>query len=401
MAESEQPPRPAEILPREEELSEGAALVASGLTLMRAENDSMMMVAVQRPRKEAEVLEGAISELELYPDLAEQNYYSIEYKERRGSNKKVEVAGPGIGAAMALARRWGNCCTRGVQVGEDEEHVYLSGVFLDLESNFRVEKPFTVAKYLKRHDGPTERLRDARLVMAIQAGASKAMRNAILSGLPKGLVEAYYQRCRAIAAREAKTKWAEIVTKFREFGVTKEMLEGYIEKPLEKLADAEMVDLRGVYNSLRDGIVQPGEIFVRKPKEEEPSTGTVETALAGGADVTAGAEQAADPQEQEAAQQRAGLIESAALARAQALGIEPNEILTALLEQLGTEEGVSDLLTLPMALFGQAVQMAMTYRPPTKAAAPPAEAEEAKQPEPGPAQGEQDPPPPTDQDLGF
>ena len=282
-----------------DDLGEAQALVLSGATIMKVENETMSAVSVARPRNEKTVLEGAIAELELYPDLAASNFYSIPYGESRGSDRKVLVEGPSIHAALALARRWGNCVTRSMQVGEDEEKVYLSGVFLDLETNFRVERPFTVSKLFRHRDNRVEALREQRLIQAIQSGASKSIRNAILAGLPRGFVETFYRRARAIAEREAKTTWSKLLEAFREFGVTKEMIEANIGRPIEKITDSEIVDLRGIYNAIKEGATTTGEAFARRDTKGKDETGTVDDILGGGAEVTGGAEKPLPPATEE------------------------------------------------------------------------------------------------------
>jgi hypothetical protein len=177
-----------------------------------------------------------------------------------------------------------------MQIGEDEEKVYLSGVFLDLETNFRVERPFTVSKLFRHRDGRVEALREQRLVQAIQAGASKSIRNAILAGLPRGFVETFYRRARAIAEREAKTTWSKLLEAYREFGVSKEMIEAHLGHPIEKISKEEIVDLRGIFNSLKDGVATAAEVFRRTETKGNDETGTVDDVLGGGAEVTGGTE---------------------------------------------------------------------------------------------------------------
>src|SRR5688500_18937943 len=90
-----------------------ADLVSQGLSIIKVENDSMLQMATQRPRNEEKVLKGALGELQLVPEEAREAFYTIPYRERQegGGPRIVNVQGPSIGAAMALARRWGNCTT--------------------------------------------------------------------------------------------------------------------------------------------------------------------------------------------------------------------------------------------------------------------------------------------------
>jgi len=347
-----------DIQPTLADLGEGAALVAAGATLMRVENDAMLAVAIQRPRDEDKVLEGAMRELERYPDLAAESYYSMQFSEERGSDRKVEIAGTSIGGAMALARRWGNCSVRAYQTGEDDEQVYLSGVFTDLETNFRVERPLAVSKIFRFRDGRTESLGDRKKIQAIQAGASKAMRNATIAGLPRGLVRTYYERTRSVAAREAKAKWSKLLEAFREFGVTRELLEAHLGHPIEKVSDEKIADLRGAYNALRDGIdgVTALDLFPpKKPAEEgEDATGTAEQAIAAGAEVTGGAEKPAEPAEELAGEAGAELIATTGYTRAKQIGVAPEELLAA----VARRSEVESLEKLPKAELGRAILLA-------------------------------------------
>jgi hypothetical protein len=351
-----------------DDLGEGAALVSAGMTLMRIENETMQAVSVQRRRDEDVVLNGALAELERYPDLAARKYYSIPFKESAGSDRTFQVEGPSVHAALDLARRWGNCSVYAVLMSQDDEHIHLSGVFIDLESNFRIAKPFTVSKLLKRRGGRTEVLRDQRLQMAVQAGSSKAVRNAVISGLPDGLVESYYQRAKAVAGREAKQRWAKMLEAFRQFGVSRDMIENHLGHPLEKITDAEVADLGGIFNSLRDGIATATDVFTRKtgePEGDQGATSTVDDVVGKGADVTAGTQaprngesppersastqKSVDPEapetgaEPEAAVETIGvdgalLLAQTAKVRATEIGAEVEEILAAVADTFGVEE---------------------------------------------------------------
>lgn len=276
-----------EILPVEPEGSEssGERLVANGATLMRVEHDAMLAVSVQRPRKEKLVLERALAELDMVPALAERNFYAIPYEDRR-EGKTVIVTGPSIHAARSLARRWGNCGSKAVITGEDEDKVYLAGIFVDLETNVRFERPLTVSKWLRKRNGDRYRLNDQRLVQAIQAGASKAERNAILAGLPDYLVQSYDLRAREIAAKDAKAGWSKLMEAFKPYGVTREALERHLGHPLEKVTDEEIVDLRGIYNAIKDGQTSASDVFPpAKAEDAEKDAATVDDVLKGGATV--------------------------------------------------------------------------------------------------------------------
>lgn len=258
--------------------------------MMRIENETMLGVAIARPRNEAEVLRGALQELELVPEEAGRAWYSIPYREKQpdGSFKMVKVEGPSIKAAMALSRRWGNCTVGCRSLHEDQDGYDLEGVFIDLQTNFRVARPFRVSKWFVTRTKQTIRLDVKRQEMAIQAGASKSIRNAILAGLPVYLVSAYDKRAREIVAgkqdvpAEQKVIVAALAV-FAKIQVTQEMLEGYVGKPMKDWTGADVAALRGLFNAIEDEQVTMAQAFglETQPDTEEPKSkaevGTVTT----------------------------------------------------------------------------------------------------------------------------
>lgn len=246
-------------------------LVAQGHAVIKIENDSMMQVAVTRPRDEAKVLAGCLKELELVPEEAASAFYSIPYRERQsdGSVKIVNVTGPSIDAAMALARRWGNATAGGRILSQDSEGYDVEGVFIDLETNFRIARPFRVSKWYKPkgRGRAAELLSVDRQLTALQAGVSKAIRNAIVAGLPAYLVNAYDKKARTIAGGKqdapAERKTVDAVVKaFDKWGVTQSQLEAYVEDiPVEKWTGTEVATLRGLWNAIHDKQTTVAEVW--------------------------------------------------------------------------------------------------------------------------------------------
>ena len=268
---------------------DASVLVAQGHALMRIENETMLAVAIQRPRDEAAVIKAALGELELVPEDASRAFYSIPYRERQqdGATKLVKVEGPSIKAAMTLARRWGNCSTTARVLHEDAEGFDVEGIFIDLESNFRIARPMRVGKFFKQRSGSIVLLDPKRQEMAIQAGASKAIRNAILGGLPSYLVSAYDQKARTIVggktdAKPDKKILQAILDAFAKWKITQQQLEHYVEHPLDEWTGRDVADLRGLWNSINDGQVTLEEVFSSR---QESGTVTPDTLNLGGAAV--------------------------------------------------------------------------------------------------------------------
>ncbi len=282
--------------------SEALEIVSSGAALVRIENDTMLQVAMQRPRDEKKVLDGALAELDLVPEDAEVAYYSLPYKERRqgGGYRIAKVEGPSIKAAMALARRWGNCSTTARITDDTDEAVVLDGVFLDLETNFRSSRPFRVAKSFKLRNGKVIPLQERRLDNAVQAGASKAMRNAIVGGLPAYLVNKYVAKAQFLTVgdlkKPAEPEKIEAVKKaFARYRVTEAQLEKYVDVPVADWKGREIADLRGLYNGLKDEQITVEEAFGQLDDDE---TGGGDGSGSGepGRDPNAGGKAISEPQ---------------------------------------------------------------------------------------------------------
>lgn len=269
-----------------------ATNVREGAVVIQMENDTQRSIAIQQPRDEEKVREGALKELELYPQFAAKAYYVIPYKD---GDKTVNVEGPSIKAAMALGRRWGNAANGARIISENDTRVQIEGVFLDYETNFRTVRPISVSKTAwSKKFGKVIPLRDDRLNMTIQAGASKAVRNAILNALPVGLVEEYTAAAKRIAAKgvqkkgEAVKPIAERVkamfAAFAKIGIEDKHVKAYLAEHHELETDEAMLaHMIGIYNAIEDGQAKIEEVFPTMEKEapKEPAAAKKDTPTIG------------------------------------------------------------------------------------------------------------------------
>jgi hypothetical protein len=259
-----------------------ADMIREGIALQRIENDTQVQIAIQRPRKIEVVLQNALQELEQSPEFASMAYYSIEYRKSRDEDETVEVSGLSIRAAEALSRLFGNCASGGRIIGETEREYVVEGVFVDYETNNRVLRQVRVPKQAKnKKTGLFYPLSEDRLNLAVLAGISKAIRNAILSGLPVVIKERYYKHARELAVKKLavkkdgspaplKKRIEAMVKKFSEIGVSPEMIAGYYGYPdIYAVNEAQIADLIGIYNSIKDGLRSADEIFGKRQDEKQ------------------------------------------------------------------------------------------------------------------------------------
>jgi len=237
---------------------EATEMVKAGSKMVRTEDQTMQSIAELRPRALTTVKGRGLEEIEAFPNEAYRWYYAIPYKDGKGGTTSVE--GPSIHLALMVQRYWGNCSSAWIYDTETEDHVWLKGVFIDLETNTRFEKSFRVSKKGKqRGSNQVYELRDDRLTMAINAGGSKAQRNAIIAGVPDPIVTVFLERAKELM-RGDKPKAtlsgeavAKIVAAFEPYEVPLDALERSVKKPCDKWTGNTRVKLMGMYNALKEG----------------------------------------------------------------------------------------------------------------------------------------------------
>lgn len=253
--------------PAVEHDSESSAIVRSGATLVRFQDESMQAVAVQRPRAIDEVRASALAEVQAFPELADRYFYSIPHRTQKcGGHPTTQacasceyVEGASIHAALAIQRYWGNCASTCRIEAEDEDFVYTVGIFTDYERNTRFEKPFRAPKWLTLRDGKRVKLNDQRLTMAINAAASKAQRNAILSAIPDPLKILLWTTAKELVVGEdpnkklTKAQIKKVTDEFSKWNVTTEVLEKKMGKKSSAWTMTDRARLLGLRNALVEG----------------------------------------------------------------------------------------------------------------------------------------------------
>ena len=264
-----------------------AELIQQGAIVMRIENDSLMAAALIRPRKLHDVLRRALEELELDPEEAHNARYSLPFKNRgEGGDEVTRVEGLSINAAMNLARCFGNCSCTARILNEDATGINLAGVFIDFETGFRIERPARASKLFRMRTGKIITLGPDRLRMALQAEASKGLRNAVLAGLPSGLKSAYERKAILVAsggdpdAKADEETQRKVLAGFaKRWQLSPEQIEVYLGRmhnedetvPLkvEEWKGRHIADLRALFTALRDGQIKIEDVLGVPDKDPE------------------------------------------------------------------------------------------------------------------------------------
>ena len=229
-----------------------------------AEIQSMMTIAKSFPRDERRCLDLIINDCQR-ASLAEKALYSYS----RGG---TEITGPSIHLAKAIAKRWGNMKSGTVELEQRNGESVCETYALDLESNYKESKIFTVPhiRYTKKGSYKLEDPRDVYELIA--NNGSRRERACILSVIPGDVIDCAVEECLKTLKTTADVSPANIKKMceifFSEFGVTKDQIEKRIQRRVDTITPAQMITLRNIFNSLKDGMSSVGEWF-EMPTEPE------------------------------------------------------------------------------------------------------------------------------------
>jgi len=222
-----------------------------------------LVIAKKFPRDETEAYNRIIKSC-ARKSLAEQAIY--EYP--RGGTK---VTGPSIRLAEAIAQNWGNLEFGVNELDRDNRSSTMEAFCWDLETNTKRSMIFQVEHKRDTKTGSKD-LTDSRDIYELTANmGSRRVRACILAVIPGDIVDAAEEECKKTLKNSNKEPLVDSVRKMvtafdSEFQVNKDMLEKYIGCKSEAFTDNDLIRLRGVYKSLKDGMAGREQYFdIPKP----------------------------------------------------------------------------------------------------------------------------------------
>jgi hypothetical protein len=216
-----------------------------------------ILIAKSCPRRAVEYME-AIRDACSRPALAAKAIFSYP----KGG---ATVIGPSIRLAEELARTLGNIEYGIRELSQDNGRSEMQAFCWDLERNVISTHTFIVKHEIGTKQGP-KKLTDTRDVYEIGANmAARRMRARILAIIPPDIVEYALNECRRTLAGEVRINFAEhlqaVIDAFRSLGVSRQHIEARCKKKIEALLPEEIVELRGIYNSIKDGTSKTVDYF--------------------------------------------------------------------------------------------------------------------------------------------
>jgi len=243
---------------------QGGALAVAESQRAIAEVQAAMILARQFPRDEKVALDRMLVAFQRQ-GLAEQALYSYS----RGG---TEITGPSIRAAEAIAQNWGNLQFGVRELSQQNNESTIETFCWDVETNVRQVKVFQVPHVRSKKTGNVK-LTDTRDIYELVANqGARRLRACILGVIPGDIVEAIVNQTEETLKAKADTSPAalkKLVEAFSAYNVTQEMIEKKIQRRLEAITPAQIVNMRKIYNSLKDGMSAPWDWFegVKNPTD--------------------------------------------------------------------------------------------------------------------------------------
>lgn len=186
-----------------------------------------------------------------------------EYEYPRGGQK---VTGPSIRLAEALAQNWGNIDFGYIELERRTNETQVMAYAWDLETNSRQTKVFTVPHVRETKGGniPLTNPRDIYELVANQA--ARRVRSCILGIIPGDIVEEAIEQCHRTLIEGEKKPLGDLVKDMArifqdEFSVPLESIEKYIGCKSSAFSMNDLIRLKKVYTSLKDGMSKREEVF--------------------------------------------------------------------------------------------------------------------------------------------
>lgn len=237
----------------------------------KAAIDIQISTAKAYPRNIRRATENALAIVTMDASIAQTCTYSVP----RGGKK---ISGPSVHLAKILAQVWGNMRIDAKVVDIDQMRVTSESICWDLESNLAIKTQ------IKRSiTGKTGRFSEDMITVTGNAANSIALRNAVLSVIPKGIVDKVYGAAKQTITGDISdknkliAKRVEIFSGLRDsFNITDADILSAIGKATIDFVDGDdIITLVGIGQAIRDGDTTVDQAF-RGKKESSGETITVE-----------------------------------------------------------------------------------------------------------------------------
>jgi hypothetical protein len=173
-----------------------------------------------------------------------------------------------------MAQSWGNLDCGVREVSQANGVSIAEAYAIDLQTNTRVTKVFHVPHTRDTKKGK-QKLTDSRDIYELVANqGARRLRACILAIIPGDVVEAAVAQCRKTLETSEipmSEQIKRLVVAFDEIGVKVEHLEARLGHNLDATVPQEIVTLRGIFKSIKDGMSNREDFFDAFKKPEKAS----------------------------------------------------------------------------------------------------------------------------------
>jgi hypothetical protein len=264
--------RPVLVSPRAEnpfsggEVARAPSTAAGSLVVveaqrMRAEVEARMIMAHRMPRDQIRAMELILNDC-CRPTLAQQAVYQYA----RGG---TDIHGPTIRLVEAAAQRWGNIQSGFREVARHDGYSEVIADAWDLESGFYDYRQFQVRHWRDTRQGGHQVTDERDIYEVVASVAQRRKRAVLLSVIPGDVIEAALEQCEKTMTASADVSGEgikKLVAAFAEFGVTVPQIEARIQRRMDAIRPAQVVMLRKIYTSIKDGMSEVADWFDAVPE---------------------------------------------------------------------------------------------------------------------------------------
>ena len=185
------------------------------------------------------------------------------------------VEGPSIRLAEAVAQQWGHLDFgfRVTSQHRDDTNVLVSEVEAfawDLQTNTKRKVQFMVRHWRDTRTGGQELTAERDVYELIANMAQRRVRACIMGVIPGDIFEDAVETCNETLKADADTSpeaQGKIVAAFEKVGVSRDQIEARIQRKLDAIQPAQVMNLRKILASIKDGIATPADFFEPSKKE--------------------------------------------------------------------------------------------------------------------------------------
>lgn len=232
-----------------------------------AEAQAGFAIAQRFPRNESACYEKIINACRR-KDLAEISAYQFS----RGGTK---IYGPSIHLLRAVAKRWGNLDFGWSELSRKNGESSITAFATDLETNTRTSLNFTVKHWRDTKSGGHALTEERDIYELCANQAARRVRACLEAVIDEDIVNAALGQCEKTLStghtEPLMDRAKKMTLAFSDMGVTHVMIEKRLQHKLDAISEGEMVQLRRIYQAIKDGMGKREEFFDFVAEPEKPS----------------------------------------------------------------------------------------------------------------------------------